>query len=103
MLKEIENLCKFGAFFISGLASGIVVGLLAAPKSGKELREDIARKSWKWQRVAKDRIEDLEDLGKNQVHRVADTIRNTADKVSSKIEKLANDHNGKATREKVCL
>ena len=93
MSKGIEKIFKYGAFFISGLISGIAVGLLSAPKSGKELREEIANKSLQWQNTAKNKIEEIEDISKSQADRIAHALRNTADKIGSKFNGLAKKNN----------
>ena len=94
MSKGWEKIFKYGAMFISGLISGVALGMATAPKSGKELREDIVNKSHEWENQTKEKIEDLQEASKEQAHRVADSIRNSARKINSKIHAMSNgrDH-----------
>ena len=91
MSKGLESIFKAAAFFISGLVSGVAVGLLAAPKSGKELREDITHKSWELQRATKDNLEELQNIGMSNAIKAAHAIRNTADNLSSKLDELSRN------------
>ncbi len=63
MNKETKNL---GIALIAGLAAGYALGVLTAPKSGKETREDIKVASQKAYRAAeaqlKNAYEDLSEL-----------------------------------------
>ena len=63
MNKETKNL---GIAIIAGLAAGYALGLLTAPKSGKETREDIKVAGTKAYRAAEAQLknvyEDLSDL-----------------------------------------
>ena len=91
MLKVLENVCKYTALFVSGLISGVVIGLITAPKPGQELREDIINKSREWQSVAKDKLEGVQEQAKTHTTKVANAIRNTADKISTKLDEFAKN------------
>ena len=69
MLKQIKDIIKLVTVFTSGLFLGMIAGLLTAPKSGKELRKDIADGTLKLKELTKDKIEDLEDAGVNQARK----------------------------------
>lgn len=61
MNKDLRNV---GIAAVVGLAAGYALGILTAPKSGKETREDIKDASTKAYKAAEARLKDVyEDLG----------------------------------------
>ena len=92
MIRVIENIFKYTTFFVSGLISGVAIGLLTAPKSGKELRKDLINRSWEVKKVAEDKIEEFEDVSRAQAGKIAYAIRNTADTLSTNLDKLARNN-----------
>ena len=90
MSKGWEKVFKYAAVFISGLVSGVAVGIATAPKSGKELREDIVNKSHEWQENTKEKFEHLQESSKEQANKVADSIRNSAKRINSRIHAMSN-------------
>lgn len=87
----MSKIFKYAALFVSGLVSGIVVGLATAPKSGKELREDIVHKSEEWQDMTKDKLANLQESSKVKTTKVIEAIKNNAGKISSKISTFTRD------------
>ncbi|MDO4799728.1 MAG: YtxH domain-containing protein [Bacillota bacterium] len=88
------------AFTIGGLLSGITA-LLFAPKSGKELRKDIADKAVEGAEVVKDGavkfanktkevVGDAIEGGKEFGHKVSEKISETFSKGAEKVEKAAD-------------
>jgi len=65
--------------FFGGLAIGATLGILFAPKSGKELRNDI-----------KDKSEKLIDTGKESVSEVVEKTKEFVEAGKEKIEELKN-------------
>lgn len=66
----------------TGLAAGIIIGLLAAPMSGAETRQKIAdsaeelkKKIRKFTGYAVDELEDLKEVFENQVEGLGDDVR----------------------------
>lgn len=92
MTKGIQTIFNYFALFVSGLASGVAIGLLTAPKSGKELREDLTNKSEELKKISKDKLEELEDVGKSHVGRIANAIRNTADRIGTRLDEFAGNN-----------
>ena len=90
MLKQVKDVIKLAAVFTSGLFLGVIAGLLTAPKSGKELRKDIADGTLKLKELTKDKIEDLEDAGVNQARKFGHAVRDTADKMCLSIDELGS-------------
>ena len=75
------------AWFLAGLGVGALVGILYAPKSGKETREDIAqgaREGTEYLRArsreAAEQVSDLVDKGKAQVSEYVDRSREVVDR-----------------------
>lgn len=56
---------KFGLGVLIGAAAGVITGLLTAPKSGKETRQDIKDKATEWRGAAERKLKDAhKELGK---------------------------------------
>jgi len=75
------------AWFLAGLGVGALVGILYAPKSGRETREDIAQSARDGSeylrtkgREAAGRVGDLVDRGKDQVGDYVDRGREAFDR-----------------------
>src|SRR5512147_1322050 len=73
-------------WFLAGLGIGAAVGVLYAPKSGRETREDIARYAQEGSDYVKDRAKeyrtqanDWVDRGKEVVSKQKDQIRNAVE------------------------
>ena len=59
---------KFGLGILLGAVAGVVAGLLTAPKSGKETREDLKNKALEVKGAAERRLKDAhKELGKLSV------------------------------------
>ncbi len=87
----MSKIFKYAALFVSGLLSGIIVGLSTAPKSGKELREDLVHKSEEWKDITKEKIENLQESSKAETTKVIEAIKNNAGRISSKISSFTRD------------
>ena len=55
MEQDKRKLVTYAGYFISGAAVGAVLGVLFAPKAGKETREDMTR--WLKEKREKSRVE----------------------------------------------
>jgi gas vesicle protein len=82
-----ENKINGLAWFVAGLGVGALVGILYAPKSGRETREDLisgAREGTDYLRVrtrqAAEQVGDLVDKGKEQVGEYVDRGRDVVDR-----------------------
>lgn len=89
MSKEDGNILKFGLGLFSGLISGTVIGLLFAPKSGKELREDLLDKSKELKDLSEGKISEIKDYTKVQASKVALTVQEKASKISSRLDEFS--------------
>lgn len=88
MLKQVGDVIKLAAVFTSGLFLGVMAGFLTAPKSGKELRKDIADETLKLKELTKDKLEEFEEVGVNKVRKAGHAIRDAADKMCLSIDEL---------------
>ena len=61
----------------TGLAVGVIIGILVAPKSGKETRDDLM-----------DKGERLMEMGRESVSDVVEKTKDLAESGKQKIEKL---------------
>lgn len=66
-----------------GLMAGIVAGLMLAPKSGRELREDMADKGHDYLRSMKSKFRHIKEMGEDDLH-------NFMDEAATKYAKLKN-------------
>ena len=73
---------KFGFGLILGTLAGLVAGLLTAPKSGKETRDDIKRKATDMKNQAMGHVEDVKDKAMD----VADDARSRAEELKTRAE-----------------
>lgn len=89
MSRERGSFLKFALGMISGVVSGLVVGLLLAPKTGKEMREDLASKSKELKEFTKERFEEFQHLSTGKAVEVAGSIQSRANKISTKLDELA--------------
>ena len=75
--------------FILGIISGLALGLLLAPKPGKDMRENLTSKSKKLKEFTKDKIEEFQQISKGKAVEMAGNIQTRANKISSKLDELA--------------
>jgi gas vesicle protein len=75
------------AWFLAGIGVGALIGILYAPKSGKETREDLAQRAQdgkEYLRVrskqAADQMSDMMDKGKDQMSQYVGRGRDLADR-----------------------
>jgi gas vesicle protein len=86
-MSEDTNKSQGVAWFLAGLGVGALIGILYAPKSGRETREDIAqsaREGTEYLRAqskkAADQMSDMMDKGKEQMTHYVGRGREIADR-----------------------
>lgn len=85
MNKDLRNV---GIAAVVGLAAGYALGILTAPKSGKETREDIKEMSTKAYKAAEARLKDTyEDLGE-AIDRASKQAKKLGDKGREQLDEL---------------
>jgi gas vesicle protein len=89
--------------FLTGAAVGSIIALLFAPKSGRELREDIKSKSQefiddadKYIANAKDKASDLINEGKKKSERLVTETKEKVETLLSEAERILTDAKEKA-------
>jgi gas vesicle protein len=94
------------AGFLAGGVVGAVIALLYAPKSGKELRGDIKRKSSElmdeaeeYVAAAKQKANDLINDGKEKSNQLINDAKTKAQTLFKDAERILSDAKGKATDE----
>lgn len=73
-----------GMAFMIGAAIGAVSGLLFAPKSGREMRDDIKHKTDDMNHMAHDRIEQV----RGKAHQFTDRMKSKTDQSMDKTDDL---------------
>jgi len=90
--SESSNLGTAITFLLIGLGAGALVGLLLAPKSGKQLRRDLQR----GYEDAKDAVGDWADEAKDKVREATDRVRDAASRGADLAEDLRDTVREKA-------
>ena len=70
------------AFLLIGLGAGALLGLLFAPKAGKQIRKDLRRKYDDARETVEDWTEDARDVAEEVFERGADFAEEVRDRVS---------------------
>lgn len=79
---------------LGAVAAGFAAGILTAPKSGKETREDLKRKAEEYKGEAEKRTEQAKAAAKESV----DSIKSGAKKVGNVASDVAKDVKGKVEK-----
>jgi gas vesicle protein len=73
-------------WFLAGLGIGAAVGVLYAPKSGKETRDDIARYAQEGTEQVKQRAKQYREQANDWVERGKDVVSQQKDQIRSAVE-----------------
>ncbi len=74
------------SYFLIGLGIGAMIGILFAPRSGKETREYLAERAEEGRDALLRKSRDLRDEAEEYVDRAKDVVRKQKDQISSAIE-----------------
>ncbi len=87
MSEDTNNRSQGVAWFLAGLGVGALIGILYAPKSGRETREDLAQRARDGQEYLRDRskqaaeqVGNVVDKGKEQMNQYIGRGREIADR-----------------------
>jgi len=86
-MADNDSAGGFG-WFLAGLGIGALVGVLYAPKSGKETRDDLMAGALD----AKDRANELYEQGKTQVNAYAEQGKQAASEYVDKSKQVASEY-----------
>jgi len=78
--ERVRNTKKLAAGIGIAAAAGVAAGILLAPQSGKETRDDI-----------KNKAEDIADSTKETVHKKVETVKKSASHVAQEISDVIKD------------
>ena len=73
-------------WFLAGLGIGAALGVLYAPKSGKETRDDIARYAQEGSEYVKDRAKQYKEQANTWVERGKDVVSQQKEQIRSAVE-----------------
>lgn len=73
-------------WFLAGLGLGALVGVLYAPRSGRETREQILHSAEEGREWARERAREARDHANDWVERGKDVVRAQKEQISSAIE-----------------
>ena len=82
--SDSSNIGTAITFLLIGLGAGTVLGMLLAPKAGKQLRRDLRR----GYEDAKDSIDEWAEDAKDRVREVSDRVRDAASRGAEFAEDL---------------
>jgi gas vesicle protein len=88
--ESSRNVGLLIAGFALGALAGTVIGMLFAPKSGKELRDEIKDKSGEYYDKAKEKGKEYYDKAKDKASEVVVAGKDIADKTKDKITDAAD-------------
>ncbi len=81
-----ENGISKGNYFLLGLGIGSVVGILFAPKSGKETREYLEKKTKEGNELARKKAQELRERAEETVERGKEMIADTNQQIATAID-----------------
>ena len=81
-----ENVGSKVSFFIVGLGVGALIGILFAPKSGKETREYLSNKAEEGKEYAQRKARELRERAEDLIERSNEIMSRQKDAVSSAVE-----------------
>lgn len=84
-----------------GLISGTVIGLLVAPKTGEDLRDDLSNKARELSDNTAHRVEEIKEASKSKVTEVADNLNKQASSISNKLDELSKSGSEVLVKEEV--
>lgn len=73
-------------WFLAGLGIGAALGVLYAPKSGKETRDDIAKYAQEGSEYVKDRAKQYKEQANQWVERGKDVVSQQKEQIRSAVE-----------------
>jgi gas vesicle protein len=81
-----QNIIPKGNYFLVGLGIGSLIGVLFAPKSGKETREYIAKKTKEGNELARKKARELRNRVEETVERGKEMIAQTEGQIATAID-----------------
>jgi gas vesicle protein len=77
MLSNLETIIKYSKYFIvffSGIVTGGILGIILAPKSGKETRDDLIKQSNEITDLTKKELAKIHELGYTRIERISKSL-----------------------------
>lgn len=88
-----KNIIPNVNYFLVGLGIGSAVGILFAPKSGRETREYLAEKTREANEYTRKKARELRDRAEDAVGRGKETITQTKQQIASAIDAGRDTYN----------
>jgi gas vesicle protein len=97
-----KNIIPNVNYFLVGLGIGSAVGILFAPKSGRETREYIAKKTRESNEYARKKARELSDRAEDAIGRGKETITHTKEQIAAAIDAGRDTYNREKSKAHVC-
>jgi gas vesicle protein len=88
-----KNIIPNVNYFVVGLGIGSAVGILFAPKSGRETREYIAKKTREAGEYSRNKAREMRERAEDAVGRGKETIAHTKEQIAAAIDAGRDTYN----------
>lgn len=82
-LEKTITFFKYFLVFFAGILSGGILGVLLAPKSGKELRGDFITKSNEFTNLTKKELTKIQEMGYSRIERLSKSLNKKGNDLKS--------------------
>ena len=82
----VQDVITKGNYFLVGLGIGALIGILFAPKSGAQTREDVAMKTKEEKELARKKVREMQDRIEETVERGKDMIAQSEGQIATAID-----------------
>lgn len=88
-LEKTFTFLKYFLVFFAGILSGGIIGILLAPKSGKELRGDFIAKSNEFTNLTKKELVKIQEMGYSRIERLTKSLNRKTSDTNKPIESIS--------------
>lgn len=88
-LEKTITFLKYFLIFFAGILSGGILGILLAPKSGKELRGDFITKSNEFTNLTKKELVKIQEMGYSRIERLTKNLNKKGNDINKPNEPIS--------------